>query len=106
MFTNECQRTAQALASLAVDPSDRDRVLENAGFLAVGAALMLQPPLPERPSEPRSQHQHPGLDRYGKRKKYEGAMQREMEGPPEFERGPKWHNPRPEDLEIVDDDYF
>ncbi len=64
-------------------------------------------PVPRATAEPRSQHQHPGFTERGKRKKYEEAMERELEGPPEFERGPKWHNPRPEDLEIVDDDdYF
>ncbi len=105
-FTRKCQRTVQGLASLALDPGDRERVLENPAYDAVTAALMSRPVLPERPPEPRSQQQHPGFDRRGKRKKYEEAMQREMEGPPEFDRVPKWRLPRPEDLEVVDDDDF
>ena len=65
----ECARTAQALGAVALDPRDRETVLDNPAFDAVTAALILRPLAPERAPHPEDVLRHPGFHPSGRRKR-------------------------------------
>ncbi len=95
----KCPHTIQALASLAVDQANHEKVVGNAAYDAVTAALMSRPRLPERPPEPIDQHKHPGITRSGRFKK-PTWLEPQHEAVPQIEWLPR------ELVEVTDDDYF